>query len=85
MTDLPPRRFVAVSGIHPVAVADSLEDAQAWALRAQTRFVTVDQYEYRWKAEVPGEIWQLQERRRRPGARFASVDRSVHAVEHVPA
>lgn len=81
MNENPARLYVAVSGIHPVAAASSLEAAQAWALAAHTRFTPAGRYEYRWKVDVPSEIWRLQERRCATGARFVSADRSVHAVE----
>jgi len=75
--------FVAMIGDHPTASALTLDAAQGQALRAEKRFGSSSECEYRWDARKPGE-WRLMSRRVERGGRFSWTTRTVFEVAFTP-
>jgi len=77
--------YVVTIGDIPTHSATTLDDAQAAALTAETRYGGAERNDYRWDEYRAGQTWRLMQRSKSRGGRYAWTQRAVHAVEHVPA
>jgi hypothetical protein len=73
--------FVGMIGDFPIAVAHSLDAVQERVLTDQTRYGSLDEYDYRWDEYRPGKVWRLMQRRKDRKGRFSWTTYSVHTAD----